>query len=49
MCSNKLPEEGVVLRKESELFEAYKLKSDSFLERETKGLDSGEVNIEDDA
>lgn len=49
MCSNKLPEEGVVLRKESVLFEAYKLKSDSFLERETKGLDSGEVNIEDDA
>lgn len=48
MCSNKLPEEGVVLRREdSDVFEAFKLKSISFLERETKELDSGEENIED--
>jgi len=47
MCTNKNPEEGIVLRKES-LFscESYKLKSFAFLERETKDLDSGKVGIE---
>lgn len=48
MCNNKVPEEGIVLRKEKLFgFEAYKLKSFRFLEFETKQLDKGEVNIED--
>lgn len=48
MCNNKVPEEGIVLRVEK-LFscEAYKLKSFRFLEYETKQLDKGETNIED--
>lgn len=48
MCTNKVPEEGIVLRKES-LFscDSYKLKSFRFLEYESKDLDKGEVNIED--
>lgn len=49
MCSNKVPEEGIVLRIENSLthFEAYKLKSFSFLERETKELDKGVVSLEE--
>jgi hypothetical protein len=48
MCKNSVPEEGVVVRKES-LFncEAYKLKSFAFLEKESKDLDKGVVNIEE--
>ena len=49
MCNNKVPEEGVVVRKESLFsFEAYKLKSFRFLEWETKQLDSGESDVESD-
>ena len=50
MCANKVPEEGIVLRKES-LFhcESYKLKSFAFLEAESKELDKGEKNIEDES
>ena len=45
---NKVPEEGIVVRKERfEEFEAYKLKSFSFLEYETKALDSGTVDMEE--
>lgn len=48
LCKNVVPEEGIVLRKEtSKEFEAYKLKSYRFLEAETAELDKGEVNIED--
>jgi tRNA-binding EMAP/Myf-like protein len=48
ICVNKVPEEGVVVRREKTFnFEAYKLKSFSFLEYETKLLDSGDENIED--
>lgn len=47
MCKNKVPEEGIVLTKEGDFFEGFKLKSFKFLERETKELDSGETNIED--
>lgn len=47
-CNNEVPSEGIVIRidhlKESE---AYKLKNFRFLERESKDLDAGEVNIED--
>lgn len=48
MCNNKVPAEGIVIRKEK-LFscEPYKLKSFRFLEAESKQLDSGEINIED--
>lgn len=47
MCENKVPEEGVVIRKESLLnCESYKLKSFRFLEWETKKLDKGESDIE---
>jgi hypothetical protein len=47
MCDNPVPEEGIVVRKES-LFncESYKLKSFRFLEWESKELDSGEADIE---
>lgn len=48
LCVNKVPEEGVVLIKNNNHnFEAYKLKSFSFLKRETAELDAGIVNIED--
>lgn len=47
MCKNQVPEEGIVIRKET-LFEfrAYKLKSFRFLEWETEQLDKGEEDIE---
>ena len=47
MCVEKVPEEGVIVRKES-LFncESYKLKSFRFLEWESKDLDSGEPDVE---
>lgn len=49
-CVNKVPAEGIVVRRDGlENYSAYKLKSKRFLERETKELDKGEVNIEDDA
>lgn len=47
MCVNKVPEEGIVLRKESLFgFESYKMKSFRFLEYETKMLDEGVVDME---
>lgn len=47
MCVNKVPEEGIVIRKEKLIgCEAYKLKSFRFLEKETKLLDKGESDIE---
>ena len=46
MCTNKVPEEGAVLRIEKNKFEAYKIKSVSFLERESSLLDKGEIDIE---
>lgn len=48
MCKNKLPAEGIVIRKEINELEAYKFKSFRFLERETKQLDKGEVDIEEE-
>lgn len=47
MCKNKVPAEGVVIRTMKPKFEAFKLKSQRFNERESKELDSGETNIED--
>jgi hypothetical protein len=50
MCTNKVPEEGIIVRVEKLYeYEAYKLKSARFLEWETKQLDSEETNIEDNA
>ena len=47
LCVNKNPEEGIVIRKESQFgFEAYKLKSFAFLQKETELLDKGEVDME---
>lgn len=47
MCKNKVPNEGVVLRIDKAFdYEAYKLKSFRFLEKETKELDKGEIDIE---
>lgn len=46
-CANKVPEEGIVLRKEGLNIECYKLKSFRFLSMETGQLDKGETNIED--
>jgi len=49
-CTIPVPAEGIVVRLEGkETFSAYKLKAKRFFERETKELDKGEVNIEDDA
>lgn len=48
-CKNKVPAEGIVIRKDDlSSYEAYKLKSKRFLEKETKELDKGEINIEDE-
>ncbi|MBO7211809.1 MAG: hypothetical protein J6V44_12495 [Methanobrevibacter sp.] len=47
MCNNKVPEEGIVIRTMKPNFEAFKLKSLRFFERETKELDAGITNIED--
>lgn len=46
MCSNKVPEEGVVVRIEGLECEAYKAKSERFYARETLMLDKGEIDIE---
>lgn len=48
MCKKKLPAEGIVVRKESNIFEAFKFKSFRFLEKETRMLDNGEVDIEEE-
>ncbi len=47
MCENKVPEEGVIVRKDN-LYscESYKLKSFRFLEWESKELDKGIVDVE---
>lgn len=47
LCKEKVPEEGIVIRKESPfVFETYKLKSFKFLEYETKLLDEGVEDME---
>jgi hypothetical protein len=45
-CLNKVPSEGIVLRREVNDIDVYKLKSFKFLEFETKELDTGTVDIE---
>ena len=47
VCKNNVPAEGIVLRKDTPFeWEAFKLKSFNFLEKETKQFDSGEVDME---
>ena len=50
VCKNKVPEEGIVLRLSEKLdkFEALKLKSFKFLEKESKDADKEISNIEDE-
>ena len=47
ICKNDVWAEGIVLRKEILDIEVYKLKSFNFRLQESKNLDSGEENIED--
>lgn len=47
MCNNKVPGEGIVVRVEKIDFEAYKFKSFAFKNAETKQLDKGVEDIED--
>lgn len=46
-CVNKVPHEGIVLKKEDMIPRAVKLKCFAFLNKEQKELDAGEENIED--
>ena len=46
-CNHDVWDEGIVLRVDSLDIECYKHKSFNFLENETKALDAGETNIED--
>jgi hypothetical protein len=46
MCVNKVPDEGIVLRKEVIDIEPYKFKSFAFKMRETAEADNGEIDIE---
>jgi len=46
-CKNKVPHEGLVIKKEDMFSRAWKLKCFAFLAGEAKELDAGETNIED--
>ena len=46
-CINKVPHEGIVIKKEDMVPAAVKLKCFSFLNKEQQALDAGEANIED--
>lgn len=46
-CINKVPHEGIVIKKENMRSEAFKLKCFKFLNKEQKSLDMGDINIED--
>lgn len=48
-CNNKVPHEGIVIKKENMVSEAFKLKCFKFLDKESKAADAGESNIEDEA
>ena len=45
-CNNKVPEEGIVIRRETSTIDVYKFKSKRFLTHETEELDKGNVDIE---
>ena len=46
ICSNKVPDEGIVLRRDIFDVDLYKLKSFKFFEWETKQLDEGVLDME---
>lgn len=46
-CVNKVPHEGIVLKKEDMISRAWKLKCFRFIQGESAELDAGETNIED--
>lgn len=46
-CTNKVPHEGIVIKKEDMIPAAVKLKTFAFLNKEQQQLDAGEDNIED--
>jgi len=46
LCVNKVPAEGIVIRRETFDIDVYKHKSFRFFEQETKQLDSGEIDLE---
>lgn len=46
-CTNKVPHEGIVIKKEDMIPAAVKLKAFAFLNKEQQQLDAGEDNIED--
>lgn len=50
LCSNKVPEEGIIIRKLGHIdkFEALKLKSKRFLKHESEQVDKNVGNIEDE-
>ena len=47
-CKNKVPNEGIVLRIDELGSRALKLKSFAFLQKETKELDKGNVDMEEE-
>lgn len=46
LCKNKVPDEGICLRREGLSFDTFKLKSYRFFEFESKELDNGVLDIE---
>ena len=50
ICINKVPEEGIIIRKlkHPSKFEAFKLKSKRFLQKESEQADKGIVDIEEE-
>ena len=48
-CKNKVPHEGIVIKKEDGIAHAWKLKSFAFLNKEQQEADKGESNIEDNS
>ena len=48
-CKNKVPHEGIVIKKEDGIAHAWKLKSFAFLNKEQQAADKGESNIEDNS
>jgi hypothetical protein len=48
-CKNKVPHEGIVIKKEDGIAHAWKLKTFRFLSKEAEDADKGESNIEDNA
>lgn len=48
-CNNKVPHEGLVIKKDDMYSRAWKLKCFAFLRGEAEELDAGESNIEDEA